>query len=58
MWLGAAPEALRETGLFWHDRRTRPTHYRLGPGVESEGDRERLWDYCEAALVRAGIGSL
>jgi hypothetical protein len=58
VWLGAAPEALRETGLFWHDRRARPAHYRFGPGAPSNADRERLWDYCEAALARAGIESL
>ncbi len=58
VWLGAAPEAMRETGLFWHDRRARPTYYRFGPDVDSDGDRERLWNYCEAALARAGIDSL
>ncbi len=58
VWLGAAPEALRATGLFWHDRRARPTHYRVGPGAESQGDRKRLWDYCEAALAGAGIEPL
>jgi dehydrogenase/reductase SDR family member 12 len=59
VWLGAAPEALRETGLFWHDRRPRPTHYRLGPSPgASERGRDELWAYCEAALVAAGIGPL
>ena len=60
VWLGAAPEARRETGLFWHDRRPRPTRYRIGPGSSGDDDtyRERLWDYCEAALARAGIESL
>ncbi len=58
VWLGAAPEPARTTGLFWHDRRPRPTHYRFGPGGESQGDRKRLWDYCEAALARAGIEPL
>ena len=58
MWLGAAPEPARMTGLFWHDRRARPTHYRLGPHIESDSDREQLWDYCEAALRNAGIESL
>ncbi len=58
VWLGAAPEATRETGLFWHDRRARPTHYRFGPRAPSKADRERLWNYCEAALARAGIDSL
>jgi dehydrogenase/reductase SDR family member 12 len=58
MWLGAAPEPLHETGLFWHDRWTRPTHYRFGAPGESERDREGLWAYCEAALAAAGIGPL
>ena len=58
LWLGAAPEPGRSTGLFWHDRRARPTHYRFGPGSDSAGDRERLWDYCEAALRNAGIEPL
>ncbi|MBV8221008.1 MAG: SDR family NAD(P)-dependent oxidoreductase [Solirubrobacterales bacterium] len=57
VWLGAAPEA-RDTGLFWHDRRPRPTHYRVGPRAESEGDREQLWAYCESALADAGIDPL
>jgi NAD(P)-dependent dehydrogenase (short-subunit alcohol dehydrogenase family) len=58
VWLGAAAEPARTTGLFWHDRRPRPTHYRFGPGAPSMADRERLWDYCLAALARAGIESL
>jgi dehydrogenase/reductase SDR family member 12 len=60
VWLGAAPEALRSTGLFWHDRRPRPTHYRIGP-ARSDDDaraREELWAYCEAALAHAGIEPL
>ena len=59
VWLGAAPEAMRETGLFWHDRRPRPTHYRLRPSPgASERGRDELWAYCEAALAAAGIGPL
>ncbi|HUA07513.1 MAG TPA: SDR family NAD(P)-dependent oxidoreductase [Solirubrobacteraceae bacterium] len=58
VWLGAAPEAARQTGLFWHDRRARPTHYRVGPGAESGGDRQRFWAYCESALADAGIDAL
>jgi len=58
VWLGAAPEAARETGLFWNDRRARPTHYRVGPGAESDDDRQRLWAYCESALADAGIDAL
>jgi dehydrogenase/reductase SDR family protein 12 len=58
VWLGAAPEPGRRTGLFWHDRRTRPTHYRFGAPDDSEREREELWAYCEAALAAAGIGPL
>jgi dehydrogenase/reductase SDR family protein 12 len=50
VWLGAAPEALECTGRFWHDRRARPTHYRLGAGQESDSQRHALWEYCEAQL--------
>ena len=58
VWLGAAPEPLRETGLFWHDRRPRPTHYALGPGPDDDGDRRRLWAYCISALEDVGIEAL
>jgi dehydrogenase/reductase SDR family member 12 len=58
VWLGAAPEPGRETGLFWHDRRPRPTHYRFGAPEETDRDREELLAYCEAALAAAGIGPL
>ena len=47
VWLGAAPEPLRCTGRFWHDRRPRPTHYRLGAGEDSEAARRELWETCE-----------
>jgi NAD(P)-dependent dehydrogenase (short-subunit alcohol dehydrogenase family) len=58
VWLGAAPEAVDATGLFWQDRRPRPTHYRFGAGPNSERDRQALWRYCQAALGEAGIASL
>jgi dehydrogenase/reductase SDR family member 12 len=58
VWLGGAPEALADTGLFWHDRRPRPTHYRLGAGPDSQADREALWRYCVDALAKAGITGL
>ncbi len=38
VWLGAAPEPLRCT---------RPTHYRLGAGEDSEAARRELWETCE-----------
>lgn len=47
VWLGAAPEPLRTSGLFWHDRRPRPTHL-LGLNRETEAERQHLWDTCQA----------
>ena len=58
VWLGAAPEPLTRTGLFWHDRRPRPTHYRLAASPDSEAERQELWRYCEQALAAAGIAGL
>lgn len=45
LWLGAADEPAHSSGLFWHDRRARPTH-RAPWTKESARDRERLWDAC------------
>jgi dehydrogenase/reductase SDR family member 12 len=58
VWLGASAEPVREAGLLWHDRRPRPTHYRLGAKAGSMRDREELWAYCEAALAAVGIAAL
>ncbi len=55
VWLGAAPEPLAQSGLFWHDRRPRPTHYALGASPDAQADRETLWRYCADALASAGI---
>lgn len=45
VWLGAADQPGRSTGLFWHDRRPRPTH--LLPWTrETRQERERLWAQC------------
>ena len=52
VWLGAAPEPLRSTGEFWHDRRPRPTHYWLRASRESQQARQQLWDYCQSLLDR------
>lgn len=49
VWLTAAPREL-PTGLFWHDRRPRPTHY-LPRRLEGEAEREALW-----AWVRSQTG--
>ena len=46
VWLGGASEAGETSGLFWHDRRPRPTHY-LGLNRERAGAREALWALCE-----------
>ncbi len=46
VWLAGAEEPGRTTGLFWHDRRARPTHL-LGLNRESTEARQRLWDLCE-----------
>jgi NAD(P)-dependent dehydrogenase (short-subunit alcohol dehydrogenase family) len=54
VWLGGAPEALNSTGAFWHDRRARPTHYRLGASDEDPRDRRLLWDFCETLIKSPG----
>lgn len=43
VWLAAADEPGGTTGLFWLDRRPRPT-YRLPGTRETPADRVRLWD--------------
>jgi dehydrogenase/reductase SDR family protein 12 len=45
VWLGAADEPGRSTGLFWHDHRPRPTHL-LALTKETPEDREQLWAQC------------
>ncbi|MFE3113801.1 SDR family NAD(P)-dependent oxidoreductase [Kitasatospora indigofera] len=45
VWLGAAPEAVRSTGLLWHDRHPRPTTYALGAGPDTPAVRRRLWEH-------------
>lgn len=45
VWLAGADEPGRTTGLFWHDRRPRPTHL-FGLNKETLQDRARLWDEC------------
>lgn len=42
VWLCASKEAERSTGLFWHDRRPRPTH-RMRGTRETPKERETLW---------------
>ena len=55
VWLGCAPEAIRTTGLFWHDRRPRPTIYRVGAHQDDELIRQRLWDHVADLAQRRGI---
>jgi dehydrogenase/reductase SDR family protein 12 len=45
VWLGAADGPGRSSGLFWHDRRPRPTHL-LPWTKETRHERERLWAQC------------
>lgn len=45
VWLGAAEEPGHSSGLFWHDRRPRPTHL-LPWTKETSAERERLWAQC------------
>jgi NAD(P)-dependent dehydrogenase (short-subunit alcohol dehydrogenase family) len=52
VWLGGAPEALESTGRFWHDRRQRPTHYRLGAGEDPPEARAELWNSCAELASR------
>ncbi len=45
VWLGAAHAPAGRTGLFWHDRRARPTH-RIRWTHETPDERRRLWALC------------
>jgi len=47
-WLVAAPEPATMSGLFWHDRRPRPTTY-FRQSRETEEQRRILWTYCQSA---------
>lgn len=51
VWLTAAEQAADTTGLFWSDRRPRPTYYL--PGRQDDPDaRRKVWTYvCEAAGI-------
>lgn len=42
VWLCASEQAGRSTGLFWHDRRPRPTHRMKRTRATTE-EREALW---------------
>lgn len=45
VWLGSADEPTHSSGLFWHDRRPRPTHL-LPSTRESPQQRDRLLTEC------------
>jgi len=46
LWLGASAQAGLSSGLFWHDRRARPTH-RVPWTHETPAEQEALWRECE-----------
>ncbi len=54
VWLLAAEEAHERTGLFWHDRRPRPTSY-LSRTVPTADEMRRLWEY---VVVTTGVPGL
>jgi dehydrogenase/reductase SDR family member 12 len=53
-WLAAAPEVAGRSGLFFLDRRARPTHRRRSTQrVDEARERARLWELCQAATDSA-----
>lgn len=50
VWLQAAAEPGHSTGVFWHDRAPRPTHY-LPRGAETPQARAALWTLCVDATA-------
>ena len=46
VWLVAADEPARTTGLFWHDRRPRATEKIPGTGTD-DAEQGRLWTFVE-----------
>jgi dehydrogenase/reductase SDR family member 12 len=53
VWLLAADDPGRTTGLFWHDRRPRPTSY-LPVTRHTAAQADAFWDYCVAATGAPG----
>jgi NAD(P)-dependent dehydrogenase (short-subunit alcohol dehydrogenase family) len=51
VWVAAAPEPGARTGLFWHDRKPRPTHL-LPHTRETAAQRAELWRFC---VERTGV---
>ena len=49
-WLAAAPEVAGRSGLFFLDRRARPTHRRRSTRrLDEAHERGRLWQLCQNA---------
>lgn len=48
VWL-AATSPPPESGMFWHDRRTRPVHYGVTT-TTTEAQRLEVWRYCLAVI--------
>jgi NAD(P)-dependent dehydrogenase (short-subunit alcohol dehydrogenase family) len=49
-WLAASPEVAGQSGLFFLDRRARPTHRRRGTRrLDEAQERARLWELCQSA---------
>jgi NAD(P)-dependent dehydrogenase (short-subunit alcohol dehydrogenase family) len=49
-WLAAAPEVAGRSGLFFLDRRARPTHRRRSTRrLDEAQERARLWELCQNA---------
>ena len=50
VWLAASPELEGRSGLFFLDRRARPTYRRRGTRrLDEARERARLWELCERA---------
>ncbi len=49
VWLATADEPSRSSGLFWQDRRPRPTQ-RLDSTEERPGSRDLLWSYLSRTI--------
>lgn len=52
VWLLAARELDPAAGGFWQDRRPRPTHWTRRT-LETDAERRRFWDYCDACVATA-----
>jgi NAD(P)-dependent dehydrogenase (short-subunit alcohol dehydrogenase family) len=51
-WLAAAPEVAGRSGLFFLDRRARPTYRRRGTRrLDEAQERARLWELCQNATA-------